>query len=211
LITITTEHPLAGWSPDHVHPKGTKTDSTTRPGFNRRLYRVFPDVRLLDLGCAGGGLVKSVIDDGKTAAGIDGSDYSKNIRRAAWGTIAGSLFTADITEPFQLAGDGTPASFDVITMWEVLEHIPEPRLGRLFANVARHLADGGMVICSVSRQPDRWEGYDYHVTVHGQPWWEARLADLGWRVRPDLFPLFDPEWVRGPDNGMDSFPMVITR
>ncbi len=210
MITIRTAHPLADWSPDHVHPKGTRTDSTTRPGFNQRLYRVFPHARLLDLGCAGGGLVQSVLDDGHLAVGIDGSDYSKARNRAAWAHIPGNLFTADITEPFQLY-DGGPMSFDAITMWEVLEHIPEDRLGRLFANTARHLADGGMVICSVSRMDDCWEGYSYHVTVRGQPWWEAKLADLGWRVRPDLFPLFDPEWVRGPDNGMDSFPVVITR
>ena len=211
MITVRTGHPLAGWSADHLHPKGTATDSTVRPGFNKRLYAVFPGARLLDLGCAGGGLVRSVLDDGPLAAGIDGSDYSQVRGRAEWGVIPGHLFTADITEPFQVHDGDGPMSFDAITMWEVLEHIPDDRLGRLFANVARHLDDGGMVICSVSRRADEWEGYSYHVTVHDEAWWASRLAGLGWRVRPDLFPLFDPEWVRGPQNGMDSFPMVVTR
>ena len=78
-------------------------------------------------------------------------------------------------------------------------------------NVARHLAPGGLFICSVSRMADRWEGHDYHVTVHARDWWITELAGLGWRERPDLYWYFDPDWVRGPDNGMDSFALVISR
>ena len=211
-MRIVTDHPVAGWSPDHTHPKGTATDSTVHEGFNRKLFRLIPGVRLLDLGCAGGGLVASVIADGGSAAGVDGSDYSLLAGRAEWPVIPGNLFTADITRPFTLEDDdGTPMVFDVITAWEVLEHIPEPLIGAVMSNAARHLAPGGLFICSVSQAEDRWEGHDYHVTVRKRDWWAGYLAASGWRERPDLYGYFNPDWVRGPDNGMDSFALVISR
>lgn len=212
-MRIITEHPLADWSPDHIHPKGTATDSTRHEGFNRKLFGLFPEVRLLDLGCAGGGLVASIIEDGGTAAGIDGSDYSQATRRAEWGKLPGGiLFTADITRPFSLEeDDGSPALFDVVTAWEVLEHIPEELVPAMMGNVANHLVDGGLFVCSISQARDFWEGYDYHVNIHQRDWWEAELPRLGWKLRPDLDAYFDPDWVRGPQRGMDSFAMVISR
>jgi SAM-dependent methyltransferase len=209
-VRIVTDHPIAGWSPDHIHPKGTATDSTVNPGFNRKLFGLIPAARLLDLGCAGGGLVASVLADGGFAVGVDGSDYSKLAGRAEWRVIPANLFTADITRPFTIE-DGDPLVFDVVTAWEVLEHIPEPLIGAVMANVTRHLTEGGLFICSVSRSEDRWEGHDYHVTVHQRDWWTGYLAALGWRERPDLYEHFDPDWVRGPENGMDSFALVISR
>ena len=211
-MRIVTEHPLAAWSPDHIHPKGTATDSTVLPEFNKKLFSLIPGVRLLDLGCAGGGLVCSVIKDGGFAVGIDGSDYSAKTGRAEWPCIPGNLFTADITRPFTLTeDDGQLLLFDVVTAWEVLEHIPQPLIPAMMANVAAHLKPDGLFICSISTEHDHWQGYDYHVTVHGEDWWAGAMAMLGWAERPDVFAYFDPDWVRGPRNGMMSFAAVFSR
>jgi 2-polyprenyl-3-methyl-5-hydroxy-6-metoxy-1,4-benzoquinol methylase len=211
-MNIVTDHPLADWSPDHIHPKGTATDSTTNAGFNRKLFELIPGVRLLDLGCAGGGLVASIIYDHGFAIGIDGSDYSEQRSRAAWADLSGkNLFTADITHPFTLEEDGKPVLFDVVTAWEVLEHIPEPLIGAMMSNVERHLSPGGLFICSISQMHDPWEGFEYHVTVEKRSWWVGKFAELGWRERPELNAHFDPDWVRGPLRGMDSFAMVVSR
>ena len=210
-MNIATGHPLAAWSPDHIHPKGAATDSTRHPGFNRKLFSLIRGPRLLDLGCAGGGLVASIIEDGGTAAGIDGSDYNALRRRAEWGVLPGGvLFTADLTEPFTVfEDDGEPAVFDVVTAWEVLEHIPEDRIAAVMGNAARHLPPGGLFIGSISQVRDPWDGYEYHVTVHGEDWWHATLTGLGWRADRVLFRYFDPDWVRGPECGMDSFAVVF--
>jgi cyclopropane fatty-acyl-phospholipid synthase-like methyltransferase len=211
-VKIITDHPLAEWSPDHIHPKGTATDSTTNAGFNRKLFALIPGVSLLDLGCAGGGLVASIIYDHGFAIGVDGSDYSKQRSRASWSTIPGNLFTADITHPFTLEDDkGNPVLFDVVTAWEVLEHIPESSVEAMMSNVERHLSPEGLFICSISQSRDHWEGFDYHVTIEQRPWWIGKLGELGWRERPELNDYFTPDWVRGPDRGMDSFAMVVSK
>jgi hypothetical protein len=58
-IRIETGKPVACDSPDHIQPHGT-AQNNTQPRFNRKLERPIPapEVRLLDLGCAGDGLVK---------------------------------------------------------------------------------------------------------------------------------------------------------
>src|SRR4051794_1825047 len=124
-ITIETQKPVAYDSPDHIQPVGTALDNSTSRRFNRKLFDYIPprEVRLLDIGCSGGGQVKSILDDGGFAVGIEGSDYSRKKKRAEWATIPGHLFTADVTVPFTLseedgAGGRSPLRFNVITAWE---------------------------------------------------------------------------------------------
>lgn len=211
-MRVETDFPLSDWSPDHIHPKGTMTDNTTHSGFNWKVFNLLKSVRLMDLGCSGGGLVKSIIDDGGFAVGIEGSDYSKNRQRAEWATIPGNLFNADITHPFTvLNDDNEQVKFNVITAWEVLEHIPDEDIDAMMSNIDRHLESDGLFICSISQARDHWEGYDYHVNIHPEAWWHDRLNKLGWTVRQDVFNYINPDWVRGPMNGMQSFPLVVSR
>jgi cyclopropane fatty-acyl-phospholipid synthase-like methyltransferase len=213
MYRIITDHPVALASRDHTHPSGTANDNSVNPRFNRRLYELLPrrPLRVLDLGCAGGGFTKSVLDDGHEAVGVEGSDYSLKRKRAEWATIPDSLFTADITRRFQLTKawpDGTElnARFDAVTAWEVMEHIPEAGLPQLCENVRRHLGTGGLWFMSVSRQV----GF-HHVTVRDRPWWLALFARNGLADRPDVVEKFAPEdWVRGPlQNAPDSFHLVL--
>jgi hypothetical protein len=37
------------------------------------------------------------------------------------------------------------------------------------------------------------------------------MAELGWRERPDIQDYFDRDWVRGPERGMNSFNLVVSR
>src|SRR4029077_17423945 len=132
---------------------------------------------ILDLGCAGGGMVRTFVDQGHTAVGIEGSDYSKKAGRAEWKHLTDkTLFTADITKPFDIS----PRWFNVITLWEVIEHIVEEDLPQVFDNIARHLAIGGIVIMSVSPNEDYSDGVAVHQCVHDKEWWEATLYNLGW-------------------------------
>src|SRR6185295_10711220 len=107
----------------------TIRDNSRNARFNRRLDEVLGSrgaYSLLDLGCAGGGLVRSVLEDGHDAVGLEGSDISRRERSGDWATIPYHLFTCNIVKPFRvLRANGRPARFTVVTAWEVLEHIPE--------------------------------------------------------------------------------------
>jgi 2-polyprenyl-3-methyl-5-hydroxy-6-metoxy-1,4-benzoquinol methylase len=80
-IRVVTDKPVALDSPDHLHPWGTTRDNSVNLAFNRRLSWWIPAsmLRVLDLGCAGGEFVKSILDLGGISIGIEGSDYSNTV------------------------------------------------------------------------------------------------------------------------------------
>lgn len=214
-LDIETEHPVAYESPDHLVPWGTARDNSRSQAFNARLINLIPSERLsmLDLGCSGGGAVRSMIEQGFLAAGIEGSDYSQRRMRAEWATIPDHLFTADITQPFRIVSDRAPAGvrFGVVTMWEVIEHIAEPDLAPLFANINAHLAPGGLLILSVSPNSDTIEGQELHQTVQERPWWTETFQRLGWTDHPAIIAWFGNDLVRWEENAPNSFHFALSR
>ena len=209
-VRVLADRQVADGSPDHVHPRGTAHDNTRSLRFVLACERLFSSqLTLLDLGCAGGGLVLDFVLRGHSAVGIEGSDYSLKHRRGEWAVIPTRLFTADLSAPFTVENDdGTPASFTVITAWEVLEHIAERDLGVMLSNVARHLADGGIFVGSVAMYDDIVEGMNWHQTVRPREWWLHTFADHGFEVVKA--PLFNNnEFVRGSGNGMDDVDFAI--
>lgn len=213
---LVTDYPIAYDSPDHQIPHGTKWDNSTNPAFNAKLYQFLRDRAahpywVLDLGCSGGGFVKTLVDDGHEAIGLEGSDYSLKLKRAEWGTIPDHLFTCDVTKPFMLCCSfqndlASQAEFDAITAWELMEHIPEDRLGGLAENVLGHLAPHGIFICSVSPNHDG----PWHVCVKPKGWWEGRFAELGFKSVPGGVAHFGDDWIRGPSQGAPgSFHFVL--
>lgn len=107
--------------------RGTRNDNTRCPRFVRKCEDIFGHkIRALDLGCAGGGLVLDFLLAGHSSVGLEGSDYSLKWQRAEWRFLRDRLFTCDITEPYSIIDNsaGKPAQFDLISAWEVLEHLP---------------------------------------------------------------------------------------
>lgn len=214
-MEIETDHPVAYASPDHLVPWGTARDNSRSQAFNARLINLIPPTRLslLDLGCSGGGAVRSMIEQGFLAVGIEGSDYSQRHMRAEWATIPDFLFTADITKPFRIVSTIVPTGlrFSVITMWEVIEHIAESDLGPLFANIDAHLATNGLVIMSVSPNSDIVDGKELHQTIQPRPWWLDTLRALGWTDHPEIINWFGNDLVRWDENAPNSFHFALTR
>jgi len=182
LYKAVTEHPVAVESADHKWPRGTAFDNSSNRNFNLKLYAFFnfrSDLRVMDLGCSGGGFVKSFLEDGYTAVGLEGSDWSKKLRSGEWDTCPHHLLTCDITSPFYVRDrNDTPMAFHCITAWEVLEHIPTEKLPTLIDNIARHLMDDGIFVGSVDTAPDSnpVTGAVYHVTLQPRSWWLAQFA-----------------------------------
>jgi hypothetical protein len=212
-ITIHTAKPIALDSIDHRFPAGTRDDNSVNRAFNWRLYDRIPprDVRLLDIGCAGGGLVKSILDDGGFAVGIEGSDYCQARHRHEWATIPWNLFTADATAPFELLGPGIrPLTFNVITAWEFWEHITEPDIAGVARNLLLHSAPDAFFIGSVSSVSWQAAGIEYHATTRPKPWWIATFTSLGFAHRPDIESFFGPALVRGRPDYYAGFSIALS-
>ena len=194
-MRIITSKPVAIDSRDHWDPMGTKNDNSVNPRFNQKLYCLIPagDVRLLDIGCAGGGLVASILDDGGTAVGIEGSDYSLVQGRGEWPKLANrNLFTADVTEKFVLEHDFSyPQRFNVVTAWEFFEHIAENKIAAVCGNILSHLAQDGFFIGSICERVE-----NHHVTVKPKAWWIEKFAECGLRHEPWIEEHFGEDLVR---------------
>lgn len=207
-IQLKTNHPIAEESDDHLFPLGAKNDNTRCPRFVHACEALFPDRRLtvLDLGCSGGGCVLDFAMRGHRSVGLEGSDVPRRSLRAEWRVIPDRLHTCDITQPFTLHDSDTPESdgpvlFDVITAWEVLEHIPAEHVPGIFSNVRRHLAPQGVFCASVATFPctDANTGAVYHTTVQPEAWWMDRALECGFKAAPGLFTTDD--FARGSGNG----------
>lgn len=181
-MNLITDFPIAYESYDHIEPKGTAADNTHCPAFVKRVEELSngKKIKFADLGCSGGGLVKDFIDSGHEAIGIEGSDYSLRNKRAEWATIPDHLTTADITKPFFIVNEGITGQCDVMTAWDVLEHIHENDLGVLISNIRNNLKTGGLFVASVAT----FEDHPHHVTLKDRDWWinlfkKYKLIDAG--------------------------------
>jgi hypothetical protein len=217
-IEVLTDRPVAIDSPDHLLPWGTKHDNSARLTFNLKLARWIPpeSLTVLDLGCAGGAFVRSMLEMGCLAVGIEGSDYSRTRRRAEWSRIPDYLFTADITAPFEVVAYSAGQvrrrlRFKIITAWEVLEHIREEDLAAVFRNIDVHLEAQGVLIVSISPNEEIIEGVRLHQTVRPREWWLQTCKDNGFRQHDVMLSYFDCDWIRWERNAPNSFHFVLTR
>lgn len=178
-MKVQTNHPIAIDSPDHICPWGTANDNTSDIGFIEEVESVFSGkkIKVLDVGCSGGELVIDFIRRGHTAIGIEGSDYSVNHQRANWPKYHNSaLFTCDATKPYSITGDnGGPVIFDLITAWEVLEHISVKDMDMFFGNILKHM-DGNSIFCaSISPTEDIVNGVVLHQSVFQEDYWKNEI------------------------------------
>jgi len=92
--------------------------------------------KLLDLGCAVGIFLALAMKEGWEVSGVDISEYAAGIARKRCGVEIHTGEVGDVGFP--------DASFDVITMWDVVEHFLHPR--KTLLEVNRILRDDGIVL-----------------------------------------------------------------
>ena len=112
--------------------------------------------RILDVGCAAGFFLKVAQDRGWDVHGVELSEDMAAYTERLTGASVASRVTAL---------DAEPASFDAITCWEYIEHIPEPRVE--VQRLVRLLKPGGVLALSTPNtrcweavhQPERWREF----------------------------------------------------
>ena len=114
-----------------------------------------PSGRLLDFGCGNGAFAQHMSMSGFDTVGVEPFSL-------------GATQTADrlklIRAPFEQI-EGELGSFDIITLWHVLEHLRRPV--EVLQRLATHLTPGGMIVISVpnfgSLQSAAFQGGWFHL------------------------------------------------
>lgn len=184
MITLKTDHPIAYDSPDHIFPWGTKNDNSTNEGFINETLEFWKQrgkdkINFLDLGCSGGQLVVDYVNKGHLGVGLEGSDYSVVHKRANWPKYYNkNLFTCDVTKEYKLFNNDKRIKFDVISAWEVIEHIKPEDLKSFFKHINDNLNSGGFFCGSVSMNVEILEGHVLHQTVWNEKTWYENFPEL---------------------------------
>lgn len=216
-IYLETNFPIAFDSPDHLAPWGTSRDNSKNFRFNTKIMQLFSYLdrmpKVLDLGCSGGGFVKSCLDDGFFSIGIEGSDFSKKHKRAEWPLLGDHcLFTGDITRPFKIKKNEVLLTFDLITAWEVMEHLPEDRLECTCQNLFSSVEEHGLIILSISPNEEIIHGRRLHQTVREKNWWIDLFKQHALINLPEYEAFFNTQYIRGPkQNAQGSFHVFLSK
>ena len=131
-----------------------------------------PPARLLDVGCAFGGLVQTARKMGYEASGLDVSRYAVDDARSRGLDVYQGELGAD---PF------CEHQFDVITLIEVMEHLTDPR--RAAARLKSLLRPGGLLVIQTAnfrgRQAQKEKSmYHYYLPGHYFYYSHTNLAGL---------------------------------
>jgi len=169
---VLTNFPGAFDSPDHLYPIGTINDNNSDKNYINDIKKYFflKKINVLDLGCAGGQLVRDHLEIGDIAIGLEGSSNAlEGAGKKNWLDLKEkNLFLCDITEEYKIYDDnGELILFDIIQMWEVLEHIPKEKFTNLFQNIKNHLKEDGIFVGSVAMVPD----FKRHVSIFKKEEW----------------------------------------
>jgi ubiquinone/menaquinone biosynthesis C-methylase UbiE len=128
----------------------------------------------LDVGCAKGFLVKALAGLGVDALGIDPSSYA--IEESPRDTM-GRLSTGIAQSIF--LGDN---SFDIVTCFDVLEHILEEDVPLALSEMLRVSKQWVILRIVTKVLPD---GVDAnHATIHDKDWWIEKIKEAGGIVEP---------------------------
>lgn len=195
MITLKTNNLIAVDSDDHIHPDGVYNDNNCNPWFIPQIESYFNrKINVLDLGCAGAEFVSQMIDRGHIAVGIDGSDRCLNIDQEIlqkygkmpvgyknWQQHGNkNLFTCDLSYDYELTLNDELLQFDLITCFDVMEHLYEERIDKFCEMVVKHLKQDGIFFAGIamfSHAGDHGLGHtEWHKSLFTKEKWNSILS-----------------------------------
>jgi SAM-dependent methyltransferase len=147
-------------------------------GIADRLIADFHPTTALDAGCAIGLLVEALRDRGVNAEGIDFSEFAIGSSRE---DVRPFLTVGSITDPLT-------SRYDLITCFEVLEHLSPPDADQAIANLCASTDE--LIVSSTPlhyRDPT-------HTNIHPQEYWTERFARHGFIRDVDYDAMYIAPW-----------------
>jgi SAM-dependent methyltransferase len=203
-VIITTKYPIALDSVDHLEPRGA-LDQQGHEGieFFTRLKGAYPSIKtVLDLGTGSGWFVSNGVKCGFDVYGIEGTDKVNG--KPPWVSyIDQRLFHADLRQRFVLERPyyfgnqlyheklkGTPVvtenditlgilKVDLVTAWDVMEHMTAESIDIVMENIYRHLKHGGCFMGTIEFTDKDNEGY--HTLCRSREWWVCKFEEYGFK------------------------------
>jgi len=136
LDMLYSDH-YAGFREDPVFRR-----EATRTVREELVPRVAPPARLLDVGCGNGGFLAIAASAGYQVSGVDVSSAAAELSRARGFDVR----LGDLRDEAVVAGG---ERFEVITFWDVLEHLSDPR--SFLSRAHSLLAPGGYLLLKTPR------------------------------------------------------------
>lgn len=184
MIKVNTKHYFAKESPDFLVQKqpglqlsfSAGLDNTTSPRLIKKIGEFFSkkrnkaiselNINCLDLGCAGGQFILDLANENFTniCVGLDG--VAGALGRDNWLISRDIFFNADLSKEYQILNDGEPVQFDLITSWDVIEHLHTSQLEIFFETMHKHLAPDGIFIGSIAMFDDTRDARGYVKDFH---------------------------------------------
>jgi 2-polyprenyl-3-methyl-5-hydroxy-6-metoxy-1,4-benzoquinol methylase len=174
-----------GYFTDYAHGEGYDAEPRQRRWENRlrvRFVRRYAERgRLLDVGCAKGGFLAAAQEADFEVRGVEPADAAAAAARGrGLDVVTGTLDDMPLV----------PGSLEVVTLWHVLEHIPDPL--ETLRRLRQELVPGGHLLIEVpnaesvvaEREGGRWHAAEvlYHVSQYGPRSLRALVERAGFTV-----------------------------
>jgi 2-polyprenyl-3-methyl-5-hydroxy-6-metoxy-1,4-benzoquinol methylase len=175
---LATVYDEGYWASDAAKTRGYTDYRADAPLYLRTYRKRLPIVnrhfrfagRVLDVGCAAGYFLRVMKDEAWEVVGLEPSSAIREAARELVGTeciLEGTLDSAPLE----------PASFDLITLWDVIEHIPDPVAA--LRRVRELLAPGGKLLLETQNVASR------AARVLGKRWQHYKHTEHLYHFRPE--------------------------
>jgi SAM-dependent methyltransferase len=167
-----------------------------------KFLRKGSSLKMLDVGCGQGYYVRDAMEEGINAYGIDISTYALE---NALAEVKDRITFGSITEiPF------ADEEFDVMTAFDVIEHIHPKDTLNAVAEIRRVLKpDGIIIITTPSSNFGDWVSDLTHINVRPPKFWKLILEEHNFKVQMFYVPSFLKYYMKNPIPMPDSIEFVV--
>lgn len=153
----------SSWSKDESQ---TTSEHARFAGLAKALRRHASGGRLLDFGCGSGAFLEQIPE-------FDAIGFEVDSEQSDWD---GKVFRGSVDDARQQSSEFADGSFDIITAWDVLEHLP--KLDQSLDQIYAMLKPGGLFVFTVPNVGSA------AAKLTGR-FWNSFLLEHIWYFRPD--------------------------